>query len=309
MTELNARRLDVDALRALQAIRLHGGVTRAAAALRLSQSAVSHKIRRLEANIGCELLSRKPDAPLFTELGEELLDYAERILSLHDEALLSLSKSSLAGRITLGMTEDTTCTDLSRILGRFRRLHPEVSVRAQVRMSLTLRSMLEEGRLDAAIIQVFAHEVRPSDVVLFREDLHWVKSPELSLAEGGPIPFLSFDDACFYRQWAFEIAKDSDLVLETVLECTSAAGIVAGVTSGLGVAIVSSRHLSQEMDLIAGRLPQPPSVAYVVRRARKSRNPALDVLVTEIKRETDRYGCLRIGPDVALDAGQLRRSG
>lgn len=309
MTELNARRLDVDALRALQAIRLHGGVTRAAAALRLSQSAVSHKIRRLEANIGCELLSRKPDAPLFTELGEELLDYAERILSLHDEALLSLSKSSLAGRITLGMTEDTTCTDLSRILGRFRRLHPEVSVRAQVKMSLTLRSMLDDGRLDAAIIQVFAHEVRPSDVVLFREDLHWVKSPELSLPDAGPIPFLSFDDACFYRQWAFEIAKDSDLVFETVLECTSAAGIVAGVASGLGVAIVSSRHLSQEMERVAGRLPQPPSVAYVVRRARKSRNPALDVLIAEIKRETDRYGYLRIGPDAAVDTGQLRRSG
>jgi DNA-binding transcriptional LysR family regulator len=294
MTELVARRLDVDALRALQAIRHHGGVTRAAVAMGLSQSAVSHKIKRLETNIGCELLNRRPDAPMFTALGQELLDYADRILSLHDEALLSLSKTSLAGRIALGMTEDTSCTDLSRILGRFRRLHPQVSVKVQVRMSLTLRAMLDEGTIDAALLQVFSHEVRPTDVVLFREELHWVKSPECPLAEDGPVPFLSFDDACFYRHWAFEIAKDSELRFDTVFECSSAAGIISAVTSGLGVAILSSRHLRQGMEVVTSRLPQPPPVAYVVRRARKARNSALDVLVAEIQGEAERNGGLKI---------------
>ncbi|MCP6156760.1 LysR family transcriptional regulator, partial [Klebsiella pneumoniae] len=41
-------RLEIDALRALRAIRQHGGITRAAQALGLTQSAVSHKIKRLE---------------------------------------------------------------------------------------------------------------------------------------------------------------------------------------------------------------------------------------------------------------------
>lgn len=126
MTELNSRRLEIDALRALHAIRRHGGVTRAAEALGLSQSAVSHKIKRLETSLDCELLSRKAGAAMFTAAGEDLLDYAGRILGLHDEALLSLTKTPLAGRIALGLTEDTTLTDLSRILGRFRRLHPDV---------------------------------------------------------------------------------------------------------------------------------------------------------------------------------------
>ena len=61
---------------------------------------------------------------MFTRAGEELLNYAGRILELHDEALLALTRTDLAGRIQLGLTEDTTCSDLSRILGRFRRLHP-----------------------------------------------------------------------------------------------------------------------------------------------------------------------------------------
>ena len=76
MTELNSRRLEIDALRALTAIRRHGGITRAAVALGLSQSAVSHKIRRLEVSLDCELLGRKSGGPMFTAAGEDLLDYA-----------------------------------------------------------------------------------------------------------------------------------------------------------------------------------------------------------------------------------------
>lgn len=294
MSELNSRRLEIDALRVLLAVRRHGGVTRAAKSLGLSQSAVSHKIKRLEGSLDCDLLSRKPGAAVFTAAGEDLLDYAERILGLHDEALLSLTKTPLAGRIALGLTEDTTCTDLARILGRFRRLHPHVAVRTKVRMSLVLRAMLERGELDAAIIQIFAHEVRPTDVVLFREQLHWVKHPDVILPPDGPIPFLSFDDECFYRQWAFDIGQDGDLFLETVFECTSAAGIVAAVTAALGVALLSERHLRPEMNIVTTPLPTPPALAYVVRRARKSRNPALDTLVAEIETEVRRHGGLSL---------------
>lgn len=294
MADLNARRLDIDALRALRAIRHHGGVTRAAQALGLSQSAVSHKIRRLETSLGCDLLNRKPGGADFTAAGEDLLDYAARILGLHDEALLALSRTPLSGRITLGMTEDTACSDLARILGRFRRLHPDVTVRTRVRMSLVQRAMLEAGELDAAIVQVFAHEARASDVILFRERLNWVKASDLVLPAQGPIPFLSFDDQCFYRRWASAIGQGDDEMLETVFECSSAAGVVAAVMAGLGIALLNDRHLRPGMEVIQDRLPEPPALAYVIRRARRLRNPALDSLVAEIEREIGRHGGLML---------------
>lgn len=284
MNELHSRRLEIDALRALSAIRQHGGITRASVALGLSQSAVSHKIKRLEVSLDCELLGRKSGGSMFTAAGEDLLEYAGRILALHDEALLSLSKTPLAGRLALGLTEDTACTDLARVLGRFKRLHPNVTVRTKVRMSLVLRAMLERGELDAAIVQLFNHDVRPSDVVLYRENLHWVKHPELMIGQEGPVPFLSFDDECFYRQWALDIGQE-DVVLETVFECSSAAGIVSAVNAAMGVALLSDRHIRGDMQIITERLPRPPSLAYIVRRARKSRNPALDSLVGEIERD------------------------
>ncbi|MBZ9656427.1 LysR family transcriptional regulator [Phyllobacterium lublinensis] len=291
MNDLNSRRLEIDALKALSAIRQHGGITRAAGALGLSQSAVSHKIKRLEVGLDCELLGRKSGGPMFTAAGEDLLHYAGRILALHDEALLSLSKSPLSGRLALGLTEDTACTDLARILGRFRRLHPNVTVRTKVRMSLVLRAMLERGELDAAIVQLFSHDVRSNDVVLYRENLHWVKHPELMIRQEGPVPFLSFDDECFYRQWALDIGQD-DAVFETVFECSSAAGIVSAVNAAMGVALLSDRHIRGDMHIITDRLPRPPSLAYVVRRARKSRNTALDSLVREIERDIGRHGGL-----------------
>ncbi|TAN09363.1 MAG: LysR family transcriptional regulator [Rhizobiaceae bacterium] len=294
MAGVPTRRLDIDALRALIAIEKHGGVTRAAEVLGLSQSAVSHKVRRLEENLECEILNRRPNAPMFTTPGRDLLAYARRILGIHDEAVLSLSKSTLQGRIALGMTEDTTCTDLSRILGRFRRLYPEVTVRTQVRMSLTLQELVAQGTLDAAIIQVFQHEVRPADILLSRETLHWVKSPDLTLAEGEAIPFLSFDENCFYRRWGLDLGQDEGKMFETVFECSSAAGIIAGVTSGLGVALLNQRHLRSDMEIIDKDFPKPPDLAYVVRRARKPRNPALETLVREIETEISRYGALQL---------------
>lgn len=293
MVELSSRRLEVDALRVLCAVRQHGGITKAAAALGLSQSAVSHKIKRLEVGLDCDLLVRKQGEPLFTAAGVDLLDYAGKILGLHDEALMNLSKSPLAGRLMLGLTEDTACTDLARILGRFKRLHPNVAVRMKVRMSLVLRAMLDQGELDAAIAQVFSHEVRPTDVVLYEEALHWVKHRELVLPEDGPIPFLSFDDDCFYRQWSLDIGRDN-AALETVFECSSAAGIASAVNASMGVALLGERHIRGEMQIITDRLPRPPTLTYVVRRARKSRNPALDSLVEEIKREVRRQGGLAL---------------
>ncbi len=294
MTHTHARRLEIDALRALIAVQDHGGVTRAATALGLTQSAVSHKIKRLEISLDAELLSRRPNAPLFTPAGMDLLGYARRILGIHDEAVLSLSKSPLSGKIALGMTEDTACTDLARILGRFRRLHPEVSVRVQVDMSIRLQAEMAAGALDLAVLQIFRHDLRPTDTLLFEDRLHWVKAPDLPLTPGRPIPFLSFSEDCFYRRWALEMGQDGGEIFETVLDCFSTAGIVTGVVSGLGVALLSGRHLRPDMQVIDHLFPLPPDVAYAIRPARKGRNPAVDALIKEIRDDISTIGRLRV---------------
>lgn len=286
------QRLDIDALQALCAIEDFGGVTRASEHLALSQSAVSHKIKRLEAGLECVLLARRPGAPLLTQDGVQLVGYARRILALHDEALLGLSKRPLSGKVRLGMTEDTTSSDLSRILGRFIRLHPNVSVRVQVRQSLELEEDLETGKIDLAVMQLFTHRLQKTDRQLYDDHLFWVKARDVKINFDQPLPFLAYDAKCFYKHWAMDAVQPCDVGLETVLECASSAGIVSGVQAGLGIALLPGQHVTSEMEVISERLPTPPGVTFAVRESTKARSKPVAALANEIANARSTLGRL-----------------
>jgi molybdate transport repressor ModE-like protein len=84
---MNPRHLDLDLLRTLVAIADSGSFSTAAERLGRSQSAVSLQVKRLEEQVGQPLLDRaqgRLNGP--TEEGRALLDYARRLLRLHDEA-------------------------------------------------------------------------------------------------------------------------------------------------------------------------------------------------------------------------------
>lgn len=280
-------KLDVDSLRALKAVADLGGVTKASNFLSLSQSAVSHKIRRLENSIERNLLRRQPGAPLLTNDGERLLSYAERILSLHDEAMSSLGRKSLKGKIRLGITEDTTSSGLARILARFARLYPSVAVRTHVAQSLALDQELATGQIDLAVMQVFERDIKANDVVLGRDDLIWVQSSDFDLPDDRPVPFIAFDCECFYRQWAFREAKRCGIEIDTVLECASIDGVCSAVEAGLGVALINKHYFRQGMRVVQRHLPTPPSIAYVVRSRPNATKvtTAVEVLIAAVSAE------------------------
>lgn len=285
MNDVGSDRLDISALRALIAIADTGGVTRAASRLGLSQSAVSHKIRRLEAALQSPLLARRPGEAVFTEAGERLCGYARRMVDLHNEALADLGRKRLSGRIRLGVTEDTTISGISRVLGRFSHTHPDVSVRIRTGQSLSVRKWLDAGDLDAAVMQVFRHDVQKDDAVLFSDSLHWVKHKDIVLDPSRPIPFLSFDENCFYRQWGFDAGGAEGHRFDRVLECPSAAGIRSAVMSGLGVALLNGMHITTEMDIIEGVFPSPPELDFVARLPAGGGAKAANALVAEIAQE------------------------
>lgn len=289
-----ARRLDINSLRALQAIAANGGVTRAAKQLALSQSAVSHKIKRLEENLDCRLLSRRSGGPLLTEAGGRLVQYANRILALHDEALAALGKNALAGKIKLGITEDTTSDGLAAILGRFSRLFPDVAVRTHVSQSMVLQREIEEGAIDLAVMQIFSRDMRADDILLYADELCWVKAIDFEMPVNDPIRFLSYDDECFYRHWMLEHGSAGERRFNTVLQCTSRTGIVAAVEAGLGVTILNRRHVTSAMEVIEDGFLRPPGISYIIRRSRRTKSNAVSALADEIARETNDVALLRV---------------
>ena len=283
-------KLDVESLRVLVTVAELGGVTRASERLTLTQSAVSHKLRRLERAVGCDLLTRRSGAQLLTEEGQRLLSYARRIVALHDEAALSLVRQPLSGRIRLGMTEDVTSSDLSRILGRFTRLYPDISVRTQVRQSLVLQDELKRGEIDLSLMQVFSHQLEPGDILLYSDPLYWVSSHDLFLPPSGPVPFLAYDDRCFFYQWALQ---QHELEFETVLQCASSAGISSAVQAGLGVSLLPGRYVTPEMAILGDPFPAPPELSYIVRTGRRMRSRPVAALAREIGNSIERGAALR----------------
>jgi len=273
-------RLDIDSLRAFKTVVDLGGVTRAAQKLNLTQSAVSHKLARLEERIGRPIVFKSGGGITATTDGRRLLSYAERLIALHDEAAEHFRSSDLAGQVHLGTTEDAATNRLAGVLGRFRRRHPRVSLGIRVAQSLLLQQWLTAGQVDLAVMQIFVDEKEPEDRELWREDLIWVQSVDQPMKLGASIPFVSFDSNCFYRHAAQAALAESGRSLNVVLECPSAHGVQSGVCNGLGVAIIGRRRLVPGLMEIAEGLPVFPQVCHVLRQGKRlSRD--LDASLTE----------------------------
>src|SRR3982751_3925194 len=82
-----------------------------------TQPAVSIAIRRLEEEIGLPLLDRTQKAPVLTEAGQVVYDYAQRILALRDQVgeAIAEMQSLKRGRIRGGAKESTSLFPLPEI--------------------------------------------------------------------------------------------------------------------------------------------------------------------------------------------------
>ena len=119
-----ARNLDLTALRSFAAVADAGGVTRAAAQLNLTQSAVSMQLKRLEESLGLPLLDRSARTIALTAQGEQLLGYARRLLALNDEAWGRLTHPAFEGEIDFGVPHDIIYPHVPGVLQRFAAEYP-----------------------------------------------------------------------------------------------------------------------------------------------------------------------------------------
>ena len=89
-------RLNYHHLRYFQEVAREGNLTRAAAMLNLSQSALSTQIRQLEERLGHPLFERTGRAMTLTEAGRIALDHAERIFGVGDDLVATLTAGGAA---------------------------------------------------------------------------------------------------------------------------------------------------------------------------------------------------------------------
>jgi len=115
--------IDLKHLHTLLTLRKTGNLTRAAVALQLTQSALSHQIKQLEDHYGVTLFVRKTSPVQFTQAGERLLQLAETVLNAMEEVDRDLYKfaSGKQGELRITLECHTCYGWLLPVMDEFRK--------------------------------------------------------------------------------------------------------------------------------------------------------------------------------------------
>lgn len=144
--------MEFSQLRIFQAVAEEGSVTRAAERLHRVPSNLSTRLRQLEEQLGVELFLRERQRLQLSPAGKVLLDYANRMSALRDEALGAVRGGQPAGDFVLGTMYSTAATHLPALLARYHQAYPQVNLQVRAAPSGELLEGLLNHTLDAALV-------------------------------------------------------------------------------------------------------------------------------------------------------------
>lgn len=136
-------------LRAFEAVARLGQVTRAAAELNLTPSAISHRIKDLERHLGVPLFNGGRHGVALTEAGRSLAINLSGLFNRLDTVLRAATPSLPQHRLTISVHPSFGACWLAPRLGQFFELHPNALIDVRLTQALTHFGM-DDG-VDAAI--------------------------------------------------------------------------------------------------------------------------------------------------------------
>jgi DNA-binding transcriptional LysR family regulator len=261
--------MELSALRIFKTVAEEGSVTQAAVRLHRVQSNVSARLTQLEESLGVTLFNRSGRRMLITPEGTRLLEYADRLLQLADEAQMSVKGTQEpAGQLRIGSMETTAASRLPRVLGAFHRKYPQVDLVLDTGPTDYLVQAVLNHKVDMALVAAPVERPELEQVPVFMEELVLItdtlQGPVTQPADVAKRSLLGFRSGCSYRrrlEWWF---ADAGIAPARVSEFGTFEAIIGCVAAGMGVAMMP-REVLKRRDL--GRTVQmhdlPPEVAEV----------------------------------------------
>jgi len=270
------QQVTVHQLRLLRAVAQHGGVSPAAAALGLSQPAVSHQLKQLASSVGIPLLEPAGRGVRLTRGGLLLDEHARRILGEFDAAGAAIDDLMGVRAGVLRVAGDTTVGIyvLPDVLGAFRAAHPGTEVRLAVDNRDRALARLLASEVDFAVI---GRRPDRSPVPLLERpflanELVAIAAPAHPLVDGRPVelarlaaePFIIREPGSGTRETVEEAFRAAGLELRPVMELASNGAIKRAVARQLGVSILSRYAIG--LEVAVGHLVELPVVGLPLRR-------------------------------------------
>ncbi len=276
--------MTLDQLRVFVAVAERQHVTRAAEALGLAQSAVSHAVAALERAHDARLFHRVGRGVVLSEAGAVLLGEARAILARVGAAEAALAEFGALerGRLAIHASQTIAGYWLPRHLVAFRRAHPGVEVRLAVGNTAQVAEAVRAGEAELGFVEGAVEDDALDAAVVARDRMllvvgarhPWagrarVEPGELAetewvLREAGSGTRSVFEAALA----GFGVARGS---LPVALVLPSNEAVRAAVEAGLGATVISASVAAPSLE--AGLLAQAglalPDRAFVVLRHRE----------------------------------------
>ncbi len=246
--------LDLDLLKAFTAIIDTGSLTRAGERLGLTQSAITLKLRRLEAVTGRCLLTRNAKAIALTDDGAALLPHARRMIEMNDAALAELRGPKLKGTVRLGTPEDFATAHLPDVLARFAAEFPDVVLEVTCDLTLNLLELYRNGAFDMILIKREPYGAYGDGMAVWRERLVWARGPK-PLNFTDVLPLVVAPQPCVYRKRATQALDKAGQGWRIVYTSPSLAGSQAAVRAGLGIIASPERMVPNDFVVLSDDLP------------------------------------------------------
>ncbi len=258
-----ARRLPpLNALKAFEAAARSESFTRAAEELNVTQGAVSHQVKALEAILGIRLFHRERQRLVMTEAGRDYLAVVRDALDRIAVGTERLVQRQTSGVLTVSTSPDFAAKWLVHRLGRFSEVHSDILLR----VSATLHRVdFAREDVDVAVRHGDGQWAGLDVVRLCSERLFPVCSPKLVSGRNRitkasdllKFPLLRLDDWNTWSRW-FEAAGVADPVAHGPA-LNSASMLIDAAVDGQGIAL--ARTALAARDLISGRLVRPIDVS------------------------------------------------
>ncbi len=162
--------------------------TRAAEELCLTQPAISHHIKQLEAELGIKIFIRDGSSLRLTPEGEISLKYAKRMSALYSnlKAALSDEKRNL-NRLTVGITHTAESNPIAEVLATYSSEHDGVRIKMITNTINNLYYMLKTYDIDLVIAEGKFNDPDFNSILIDTDCLYLAVSTESQLAKNSMV--------------------------------------------------------------------------------------------------------------------------
>lgn len=241
--------MDLARLRYFVAVVEAGSFSRGAAALHMSQPALSRQVLLLEQEVGQALFVRTGRGAEATEAGLALLGHARAISELTERARADMRDrhASPHGRVVIGLPPRVAHVLTADLVERFRARYPDAVICVVEGLSIRLREWLVAGSLDIAILFDPPASPQIQEETLAREPLVLVGPQPLPrrirLADVAALPLVMPSGPNALRQLLERETRPRGLPLRIVAEVDSVQTMLSLVARGVSHTVLPQSAL------------------------------------------------------------------